>query len=84
MKRTVSVTEAKADLGSLVEEVRSHRTAIAVTMHRSEAAYIIDTYTYEHLREIEDSWLAAKLRERLSSEGTRPLKDVIEDLGLDK
>ena len=83
MSRTVSVTEAKRNLGAIVEEVKAHRSAVAVTKHRTRAVYVVDALTYEHLRDIEDQWLAARLRARLDSEETRPLEDVIRDLGLD-
>jgi len=79
--KSVALTEAKARISSLVDEVRVSGEPIEIRKQGEPAAYLVGVELFNHLRGIEDSIRAAQLRRAL--EGPRyDLEDVLAELGL--
>lgn len=81
--KTVALAEAKSQLSSLVDEVRTSREAIEIRKRDRPAAYLVEAETYRRLQGVEDSVRAEQLRRALTGP-KYDLADVLAsiDLGL--
>ena len=63
--RQVRLAEAKAKLSELVDEVRRERNPIVIQKRDTPAAVLVEMEAFRRLQEMEDQFLALKLREAL-------------------
>lgn len=75
---------AKQTAIRLPDETYERLQALAARTGRTATFYIRQAVE-EHLEDLEDIYLAERVMERLNSGeiGTRPLKEVMDELGLD-
>jgi prevent-host-death family protein len=79
--KSIALTEARARLSLLVDEVRASGEPIEILEQGEPAAYLLGVGLFNRLRGIEDSIRTAQLRGAL--EGPRyDLEDVLAKLGL--
>jgi len=77
--RQVRLAEAKAKLSELVDEVRRERNAIVIQKRDTPAAVLVEMEAFRRLQEMEDQFLALKLREALKGK-KYPLRKVLGEL----
>ena len=77
--RQVGLAEAKAKLSELVEQVRRERNPIVIRKRDTPAAVLVEMEAFRRLQEIEDEYLALKLREALKGK-KYPLRKVLGEL----
>lgn len=79
--KTVRLSEAKAKLSELVDEVRTGGTSIVIQKRDKNVAVIVEHEHYQRLQLLEDRMRSLRLREALKGK-TYPLKEVLAELGL--
>jgi prevent-host-death family protein len=77
--RQVRLAEAKAKLSALVDEVRRERNPIVIQKRDTPAAVLVEMGAFRRLQEMEDQFLALKLREALKGK-KYPLRKVLGEL----
>jgi prevent-host-death family protein len=77
--RQVRLTEAKAKLSELVDEVRRERNPIVIQKRDTPAAVLVEVEAFRLLQEMQDQFLALKLREALRGK-KYPLRKVLGEL----
>ncbi len=77
--RQVALSEAKAKLSELVDEVRRLRNPIVIQKRNTPAAVLVEMDAFRRLQEMEDRWLALQLREALKGK-KYPLRKVLAEL----
>ncbi len=77
--RQVRLAEAKAKLSELVDEVRRERNPIVIQKRDTPAAVLVEMGAFRRLQEMEDQFLALKLREALKGK-KYPLRKVLGEL----
>jgi prevent-host-death family protein len=77
--RQVALTEAKAKLSELVEEVRRSRSPIVIRKRNMAAAVLVEMDAFRRLQEMEDRMLSLQLREALKGK-KYPLRKLLSEL----
>ena len=77
--RQVRLAEAKAKLSELVDEVRRERNPIVIQKRDTPAVVLVEMEAFRRLQELEDQFLALKLREALKGK-KYPLRKVLGEL----
>jgi len=77
--RQVALSEAKAKLSELVDEVRRLRNPIVIQKRNIPAAVLVEMEAFRRLQEMEDQLLALQLREALKGR-KYPLRKVLGEL----
>jgi prevent-host-death family protein len=77
--RQVRLSEAKAKLSELVDEVRRLRNPIVIQKRNTPAAVLVEMQAFRRLQEMEDRLLALQLREALKGK-KYPLRKVLAEL----
>lgn len=77
--RQVALSEAKAKLSELVDEVRRLRNPIVIQKRNTPAAVLVEMDAYRRLQEMEDRLIALQLREALRGK-KYPLRKVLAEL----
>jgi prevent-host-death family protein len=77
--RQVALTEAKAKLSELVEEVRRSRSPIVIRKRNMAAAVLVEMDAFRRLQEMEDRMLSLQLREALRGK-KYPLRKLLSEL----
>jgi prevent-host-death family protein len=77
--RQVALSEAKAKLSELVDEVRRLRNPIVIQKRNTPAAVLVEMDAFRRLQEIEDRMIALQLREALKGK-KYPLRKVLDEL----
>jgi prevent-host-death family protein len=77
--RQVALTEAKAKLSELVEEVRRSRSPIVIRKRNMAAAVLVEMDAFRRLQEMEDRMLSLQLREALKGK-KYPLRKLLREL----
>ncbi len=77
--RQVRLAEAKAKLSELVDEVRRDRNPIVIQKRDTPAVVLVEMGAFRRLQEMEDQFLALKLREALKGR-KYPLRKVLGEL----
>ena len=81
-ERKVALSEAKAKLSELVEEVRAGGDPVVIRKRDKDVVVILNLERFLKLRDIEDTFLALQLRKELRG-GTRSLRKVLAELELE-
>lgn len=79
--KSFTVSNAKAKLSELIDEVRTSGEPISICKHKKEVAVIIDAEEFRKLQNLEDHIKILQLREALRGK-KRPLRKVLEELDL--
>jgi prevent-host-death family protein len=79
LMRQVALSEAKAKLSELVDEVRRLRNPIVIQKRKIPAAVLVEMDAFRRLQEMEDRFLALQLREALKGK-KYPLRKVLAEL----
>jgi prevent-host-death family protein len=77
--RQVALSEAKAKLSELVDEVRRLRTPIVIRKRNTPAVVLVEMDAYRRLQEMEDRLLSLQLRDALKGK-KYPLRKVLSEL----
>jgi prevent-host-death family protein len=77
--RQVALSEAKAKLSELVDEVRRLRKPIVIQKRNTPAAVLVEMEAFRRLQEMEDQLLALQLRAALKGR-KYPLRKVLGEL----
>ena len=77
--RQVALSEAKAKLSELVEEVRRSRSPIVIRKRNMAAAVLVEMDAFRRLQEMEDRMLSLQLREALRGK-KYPLRKLLSEL----
>lgn len=77
--KQVALSEAKAKLSELVDEVRRLRNPIVIQKRNTPAAVLVEMGSFRRLQEMEDRLLALQLREALKGR-KYPLRKVLSEL----
>jgi prevent-host-death family protein len=77
--RQVALSEAKAKLSELVEEVRRSRSPIVIRKRNTPAAVLVEMDAFRRLQEMEDRMLSLQLREALRGK-KYPLRKLLSEL----
>lgn len=78
--KSVRLSEAKARLSELVDEVRTGGEPILIQKRDKGVAVIVELEHFQRLQQLEDRMRSLRLREALKGK-TYPLKDVLAELG---
>jgi len=78
--KQVALSEAKAKLSELVDEVRRSRSSIVIQRRRNPVAVLVEMERFRRLQEMEDRVTSLQLREALKGRKT-PLRKVLSELG---
>lgn len=77
--RQVALSEAKAKLSELVDEVRRLRNPIVIRKRKTAAAVLVEMEAFRRLQEMEDRLLSLQLREALKGK-KYPLRKLLSEL----
>jgi prevent-host-death family protein len=77
--RQVALSEAKAKLSELVDEVRRLHNPIVIQKRNTPAAVLVEMDSFRRLQEIEDRMIALQLREALKGK-KYPLRKILDEL----
>jgi len=77
--RQVALSEAKAKLSELVDEVRRLRNPIVIRKRNTPAAVLVEMDAFRRLQEMEDRLIALQLREALKGR-KYPLRKILSEL----
>jgi prevent-host-death family protein len=78
--KQVALSEAKAKLSELVDEVRRSRGSIVIQRRSNPVAVLVEMDRFRRLQEMEDRVTSLQLREALRGRKT-PLRKVLSELG---
>ncbi len=79
--KTFTLSNAKAKLSELIDEVRTSGEPVSICRHKKEVAVLIDAEVFRKMQILEDRMKVEQLREALKGE-RRPLRKVLEELDL--
>jgi len=79
--KTFTLSNAKAKLSELIDEVRTSGEPVSICRHKKEVAVLIDAEVFRKMLILEDRMKIEQLREALKGE-RRPLRKVLEELDL--
>jgi prevent-host-death family protein len=77
--RQIPLSEAKARLSELVDEVRRLRNPIVIRKRNTPAAVLVEMEAFRRLQEMEDRMLSLQLRETLKGK-KYPLRKLLSEL----
>jgi prevent-host-death family protein len=77
--RQIALSEAKAKLSELVDEVRRLRNPIVIRKRNTPAAVLVEMDAFRRLQQMEDRLTALQLREALKGK-KYPLRKVLAEL----
>lgn len=77
--KQVALSEAKAKLSELVDEVRRSRDSVVIRKRSNPVVVLVEMETFRRLQEIEDRVTSLKLRQALKGRKT-PLRQVLREL----
>ena len=78
--KQVALSEAKAKLSELVDEVRRSHGSIVIRRRSNPVAVLVEMDRFRRLQEVEDRVTSLQLREALKGRKT-PLRKVLSELG---
>lgn len=82
MKTTfVALSDAKAHLSKLVEQVQATGTPVGIKKHDTEAVVLVRADVFSRLKELEDKMISAQLRAALTGR-KYDLEEVLRELNL--
>lgn len=79
--REVNLSDARAGLAKLIDEVRTTGSAVLLRRHSHSVAVVMGVERYERLRALQDAVRTIELRRALT-EPTRDLREAIADLDI--
>jgi prevent-host-death family protein len=75
------ISELKANAAGLIEEIAETRNPVIITQNGRAKAVLVDVKTYEEREEtLALLQLLALSRQRAAEKGTRPAREVLEEL----
>jgi prevent-host-death family protein len=77
--KQVALSEAKAKLSELVDEVRRSRSSVVIQKRQNPVAVLVEMDRFRRLQEIEDRLLSLQLQEALKGKKV-PLRQVLSEL----
>jgi prevent-host-death family protein len=78
--KQIALSEAKAKLSELVDEVRRSRGSIVIQRRSNPVAVLVEIDRFRRLQQMEDRVTSFQLREALDGRKT-PLRKVLGELG---
>ena len=78
----IGLSDAKANLSELIDQVRTRREPIMIQKHEKDVAVIVEVALFRRLQELEDRVMTIELREALKGR-KYDLREVLGELRLE-